>query len=411
MTKMKESFPADVDYATTLDTTDAVRAGMEEIVMTLVIAFVLVILVVYVFLQDWRATLIPMLAVPVSLVGTFLAFPLFGFSINTLSLFGLVLAIGLVVDDAIVVVEGIQRHIEEGMAPKDAAPAAMDELAGPVVGIALVRSAVFVPTVFIPGITGRLYQQFALTIAISVIVSAFNALTLSPALGWPNVARLDEPSDIGRALSCEEEGRLLGAAQANRSPYIYRFIKIGLLAGMRSGEIRTLQLERLDLENRELRVGRSKTASGRGRGIPMNPELFATISEQVEFLKRIFGKLQPCWYLFPFCEGVAPTDPTRPVTTVKSAWESVRTAAGINCRLHDLRHTAATKMAENDVPEGTMKALLGHMSQKMIERYSHIRNAAKRKAVDGLTLAKPIIAIPKDSPKVTVKMGSASAGK
>ena len=112
MTKMKESFPADVDYATTLDTTDAVRAGMEEIVMTLVIAFVLVILVVYVFLQDWRATLIPMLAVPVSLVGTFLAFPLFGFSINTLSLFGLVLAIGLVVDDAIVVVEGIQRHIE-----------------------------------------------------------------------------------------------------------------------------------------------------------------------------------------------------------------------------------------------------------------------------------------------------------
>jgi hydrophobic/amphiphilic exporter-1 (mainly G- bacteria), HAE1 family len=183
MAKMKQSFPADVDYAVTLDTTDAVRAGMQEIVMTLAIAFVLVILVVYLFLQDWRATIIPMLAVPVSLIGTFLAFPLFGFSINTLSLFGLVLAIGLVVDDAIVVVEGIQRHIEEGMAPKDAARAAMDELTGPVVGIALVLSAVFVPTVFIPGITGRLYQQFALTIAVSVIVSAFNALTLSPALG------------------------------------------------------------------------------------------------------------------------------------------------------------------------------------------------------------------------------------
>ncbi|MBV8673619.1 MAG: efflux RND transporter permease subunit, partial [Acidobacteriaceae bacterium] len=183
MVKMKESFPADVDYVVTLDTTDAVRAGIEEIILTLAIAFVLVIIVVYIFLQDWRATLIPMLAIPVSLVGTFVLFPIFGFSVNTLSLFGLVLAIGLVVDDAIVVVEGIQRHIEEGLAPKDAARKAMEELTGPVIGIALVLSAVFVPTVFIPGITGRLYQQFALTIAISVIVSAFNALTLSPALG------------------------------------------------------------------------------------------------------------------------------------------------------------------------------------------------------------------------------------
>jgi HAE1 family hydrophobic/amphiphilic exporter-1 len=138
--------------------------------------------VVYLFLQDWRATLIPLLAVPVSLVGTFVFFPLFGFSINTLSMFGLVLAIGLVVDDAIVVVEGVQRHIEEGLAPKDAARKAMEELSGPVIGIALVLSSVFVPTAFIPGITGRLYQQFAVTIAISVILSAFNALTLSPAL-------------------------------------------------------------------------------------------------------------------------------------------------------------------------------------------------------------------------------------
>src|SRR5271157_2024 len=183
MGKMKESFPADVDYAITLDTTEAVTAGMHEIVQTLLEAFILVILVVYIFLQDWRATLIPMCAVPVSLVATFAVFPLFGFSVNTLSLFGLVLAIGLVVDDAIVVVEGIQHHIEEGLAPKDAARKAMQELTGPVVGIALVLSAVFVPTVFIPGITGRLYQQFALTIAISVIISAFNALTLSPALG------------------------------------------------------------------------------------------------------------------------------------------------------------------------------------------------------------------------------------
>ena len=138
--------------------------------------------VVYLFLQGWRSTLIPLLAVPVSLVGTFIFFPLFGFSINTLSLFGLVLAIGLVVDDAIVVVEAVERHIEDGLPPKQAALKAMEEIAGPVVGIALVLSAVFIPTAFIPGITGRLYQQFAVTIAISVILSAFNALSLSPAL-------------------------------------------------------------------------------------------------------------------------------------------------------------------------------------------------------------------------------------
>ena len=182
MSEMKQRLPDDMDYAISLDQTSAVTEGMREIVITLLIAIVLVILVVYLFLQDWRATLIPLLAVPVSLVGTFVFFPLFGFSINTLSMFGLVLAIGLVVDDAIVVVEGVQRHIEEGLAPKDAARKAMEELSGPVIGIALVLSSVFVPTAFIPGITGRLYQQFAVTIAISVILSAFNALTLSPAL-------------------------------------------------------------------------------------------------------------------------------------------------------------------------------------------------------------------------------------
>jgi len=182
MAQLKQRFPEDVDYVVSLDQTAPVTEGMKEILITLLIAIVLVILVVYLFLQDWRATLIPLLAVPVSLVGTFVMFPLFGFSINTLSMFGLVLAIGLVVDDAIVVVEGVQRHIEEGLSPKDAARKAMDELSGPVIGIALVLSSVFVPTAFIPGITGRLYQQFAVTIAISVVLSAFNALTLSPAL-------------------------------------------------------------------------------------------------------------------------------------------------------------------------------------------------------------------------------------
>src|SRR5881296_1858989 len=178
----KRRLPRGVDYTIALDTTRAVTEGIKEIVETLLIAIVLVIIVVYIFLQGWRATLIPLLAVPVSLVGTFVLFPAFGFSINTLSLFGLVLAIGLVVDDAIVVVEAVERHIEDGLAPRAAAFRAMEEISGPVIGIALVLSAVFVPTAFIPGITGRLYQQFAVTIAISVILSAFNALSLSPAL-------------------------------------------------------------------------------------------------------------------------------------------------------------------------------------------------------------------------------------
>ncbi|MGC2696188.1 MAG: multidrug efflux RND transporter permease subunit [Candidatus Angelobacter sp.] len=178
----RQRLPQGIDYTIALDTTRAVSEGIKEIVETLLIAIVLVIIVVYIFLQGWRATLIPLLAVPVSLVGTFVLFPVFGFSINTLSLFGLVLAIGLVVDDAIVVVEAVEHHIEEGMSPKDATFKAMQEISGPVVGIALVLSAVFIPTAFVPGITGRLYQQFAVTIAVSVILSAFNALTLSPAL-------------------------------------------------------------------------------------------------------------------------------------------------------------------------------------------------------------------------------------
>ena len=182
LAEQKQRLPQGIDYTIALDTTRAVSEGIKEIVETLLIAILLVILVVYIFLQGWRATLIPLLAVPVSLVGTFVLFPVFGFSINTLSLFGLVLAIGLVVDDAIVVVEAVEHHIEEGMSPKEATVKAMEEISGPVVGIALVLSAVFIPTAFIPGITGRLYQQFAVTIAVSVILSAFNALTLSPAL-------------------------------------------------------------------------------------------------------------------------------------------------------------------------------------------------------------------------------------
>jgi HAE1 family hydrophobic/amphiphilic exporter-1 len=182
MAKLSESFPADLQYNIALDTTRPVTAGIREIVETLIIAMVLVIIVVFVFLQGWRATLIPAIAVPVSLIGTFAFFPLLGFSINPIALMGMVVAIGLVVDDAIVVVESVERHMEEGLTPKESAIKAMEEVAAPVTAIALVLASVFLPTIFLPGITGRLYQQFAVTIAISMLLSAFNALTLSPAL-------------------------------------------------------------------------------------------------------------------------------------------------------------------------------------------------------------------------------------
>src|SRR6266542_1470241 len=182
MRELKERFPIDLDYAISLDTTLAVTEGIKEIATTLVEAMVLVILVVFLFLQNWRATLIPLIAVPVSLIGTFAAFPMLGFSINTLSLFGLVLAIGLVVDDAIVVVEAVEHHIEEGKSPREATVQAMKEVGGPVIAIALILSSVFLPVAFMGGIQGRLNNQFAMTIAISMLISAFNALTLSPAL-------------------------------------------------------------------------------------------------------------------------------------------------------------------------------------------------------------------------------------
>jgi len=182
MAKVSGSFPEDLKYAVVVDTTAPVDEGIHEIVITLLEALALVVLVVFLFLQNWRATLIPIIAVPVSLIGTFALFPLLGFSINTLSLFGLVLAIGLVVDDAIVVVEAVEHHIAEGMTPRAATIQAMREVSGPVVAIALILSSVFLPVAFMGGIQGRLNRQFAVTIAVSVLISAFNALSLSPAL-------------------------------------------------------------------------------------------------------------------------------------------------------------------------------------------------------------------------------------
>ncbi len=196
MEELKTRFPDDLEYVIALDTTLAVTEGIKEIVHTLFEALVLVILVVFLFLQGWRPTLIPLLAVPVSLIGTFMLFPMLGFTLNTLSLFGLVLAIGLVVDDPIVVVEAVEHHIEKGLSPKEATLRTMREVTGPIIGTSLALIAVFMPTVFIPGITGRLYQQFAVTVGVSVMISTFNSLSLSPALA----ALLLKPRVRGRRL-------------------------------------------------------------------------------------------------------------------------------------------------------------------------------------------------------------------
>src|SRR6188474_3279383 len=182
MRHAKELFPQDMDYTIVYDTTPAVEASIESIIHTFVEAVILVTIVVFIFLQNLRATLIPLLTVPVSLLGTFIFFPLLGFSVNTLSMFGMVLAIGIVVDDAIVVVEAVMHHMEHGLGPREATSQAMKEVSAPVIGIALILCAVFVPVAFLGGLTGRMYQQFALTIAISVLLSAFSALSLSPAL-------------------------------------------------------------------------------------------------------------------------------------------------------------------------------------------------------------------------------------
>ncbi len=182
MEELKARFPEGVDYRIHYDTTVFIEESIASVIHTLIEAFVLVFIVVLVFLQNWRATIIPMVAVPVSLIGTFAIMAVLGFSLNNLSLFGLVLAIGIVVDDAIVVVENVERWMAQGLSPRDASRKAMDEVTGPVIAIALVLCAVFVPTAFMAGISGQFYRQFALTIAASTVISAFNSLTLSPAL-------------------------------------------------------------------------------------------------------------------------------------------------------------------------------------------------------------------------------------
>ena len=224
MEELKGYFPEDVDYAISYDSTPAVSASIEEIVHTLFEAILLVVLVVFVFLQNARATLIPLIAIPVSLIGTFAFFPALGFTINTLTMFGLVLAIGIVVDDAIVVVEAVMSHIERGKAPREATEQAMREVTGPIIGTSAIMVAVFVPVAFIGGLTGRMYAPFALTIAVSVVISTFNALSLSPALSSLLLRRADtERSPLrwfyrgfNRGFARTTEGYLRGASRLAR---------------------------------------------------------------------------------------------------------------------------------------------------------------------------------------------------
>jgi multidrug efflux pump len=206
MDQLKTDFPEGVDYRIVYDPTRFVRSSIASVVETLFEAIALVVLVVMVFLQTWRASIIPLVAVPVSLVGTFAVMYAFGFSLNTLSLFGLVLSIGIVVDDAIVVVENVERHIEHGLTPIEATRRAMEEVSGPIIAIALVLCAVFVPTAFVSGLTGQFYRQFALTIAFSTVISAINSLTLSPALA----SRLLKPRDASRDIVQRLADRLFG---------------------------------------------------------------------------------------------------------------------------------------------------------------------------------------------------------
>jgi integrase len=225
---------------------------------------------------------------------------------------------------------------------------------------------------------------------------------------WPKVRKLEERKDVGRALMPEEEARLIAAApRVHRSALIGLFVRVALLSGMRSGEILGLRWGQVDFQGRVISVGRAKTSSGTGRQIPMNVELYELMARHAKWFAERFGEAQGEFYLFPW-GSPAPTDPTRPATTMKKAWSALRTEAKVSCRIHDLRHTVATKLAEAGTPESTMLALLGHMSRAMLEHYSHVRLAAKRVAVEALTTR---VAGPVSEPTATNSTTAAELGR
>jgi len=219
--------------------------------------------------------------------------------------------------------------------------------------------------------------------------------------------RLKEPHDVGRALSPEEEQRLVDAAARNSSRMIHPVVRIALVTGMRRDEIRLLKWRQIDFEAKRFTVGHSKTAAGQGRLIPFGQKLEAVLSMYASWYVSKLGPIQPDYFVFPFCNRRKPVDPARPITSIKTAWESVRETANVECRFHDLRHTVCTKMAEAGVPESTMKAIMGHMSRAMLEKYSHIRNQAKVDAIQAIEAGSAFsVGVPKESPKVAAVGGS-----
>lgn len=215
---------------------------------------------------------------------------------------------------------------------------------------------------------------------------------------WPKVKRNEEPKDTGRALSAEEEARLLKAVDEARSPVLAAFIKILLLTCMRCGELMNMCWEQVDLAQRVMTVGKAKTDAGTGRQIPMNAELLEVMKDHAKWFTEWFGETRPEHYLFPAGERW-PSDPNRPTTSFKTAWGNLRTEARVSCRIHDLRHTALTKLAESGASDSTIMALAGHLSRAMLERYSHIRMNAKRQAVESLSLKPKEERTPQRSPQ------------
>jgi len=215
-------------------------------------------------------------------------------------------------------------------------------------------------------------------------------MVLSRAVGytwkalWPKLKKLQENQDVGRALEPEEEKRVLAAAVANPSKLIYPFLMTLTWTGIRSDEARTLRWAQVDFETPQIRVGKSKTEAGARRAIPMSGALRAALEQHAAFCARKLGPLQPEWYVFPLSNRTKPVDATRPVTSLKTAWETVKKGATVQCRLHDLRHSFCTKLAEAGVPESTMLDMMGHVSASMLRRYSHIRAKARREAIAAL---------------------------
>jgi len=217
---------------------------------------------------------------------------------------------------------------------------------------------------------------------------------------WPKVRKLEENSDIGQAIEPEQEKAVLEAAARNRSRLIYPYLMVLCWTGMRSDEARMLRWSQVDFEAGQITVDRSKTEAGKGRQIPMSAALRFALEHHASWYASKLGPVEPGWYVFPRCNRTKPEDPTRPAVSLKGSWVSVRDKAGVSCRLHDLRHSFCTKMAEAGVPESTMLDMMGHVSAAMLKRYSHIRAQARREAIATLESRAASVEAPKVSPKV-----------